>query len=217
MKYLKDLFNQFLLANGMENKNSSYIYKGYYSDEFLAFIATRQDIAKKYIDFLDYLGLPFFGGRCAEVGKSGYDSIVKTFNTTIITPFPITFSGVDSNRIMSGIFKVNEGNPVLFNQYKQSNKLALIPSYMVSRFITQNPYSESSILGWEDLHNSDSNITVGLYGKTYDKDFSSKIEMLKSFKDKLTNDEYIDDYAKDGDSYFYVIGSKKSSKTLRLR
>ena len=210
-QYVKNLTEQFCLATEskcIDLTSDSFI------NEITLWIKNRQDIAKKYTDFLDYMGFDFYDADCAEVGKGAFDSIVKPFETTIITPVLSTFKKINLERIIEGKMKVYETIPFLICRVNNENEFTQISSDGIHTFMTQNPYSKWSISKWENLHNSGlNNIILGIFGSIQDKDIDDKIKMLKSLRDKL-NDEYKEDYSTLGDNYFYAFGSDRIIKRM---
>ena len=202
-----NLINQFISAEGINSKDLK--SRQFFAD-FSEWVRIRQNIGKQYIRLLDQLELEFYSSECAEIGKCGLDSIVKPFNTTIITQVDKIIQ-VDPKRIIKGDFKVKQSIPVLEKYDLEGN-----PKYIDLRkyfkiYMTQNPYSEKSILGWENLHNSrgtDTSIICGVYGKIYDKDIKGKIAQLNELKSKLKKESFVSDYEEDNDNYFYVIASE---------
>ena len=109
--------------------------------------------------------------------------------------------------------KVYESTPVLVTHRKGGNHIESIPNDIIHTFMTQNPISNISILGWENLHNSGNNdIIIGIYGDIHDKDIDAKKKTIDEIKAKLISTDYIEDYEKDDDRYFYVIGSSRIVK-----
>ena len=175
--------------------------------DFFNWVNNQKKLIEKYVDFLNYMEFDYKEGTCAEVGKGKFDSVVIPFDTRIITK-ESSIIGVDPSRIIMGDMIVLDSKPTLV----ESNKYTLRPTRLstsICTYMTQNPISKASLLGWDDLHNSNNNdIILGVYGNTNDKDKEAKINMLKEFKEKLL-DEYKDEYCRYDDSYFYVIGSNR--------
>ena len=151
----------------------------------------------------------------AEVGKGRYDTIVKPFNTTIITPYSEGLIVPNKSRIITSKFIVLNGMPVLYKANGMNiTETKPILSDSTLTFMTQNPYMEANIKNWEQLHNSgESDIIVGVYGSIYDKDIESKLKQIQELEEKL-NGSYIGDGAVIGDTYSYAIASKRKVKTL---
>ena len=146
-------------------------------------------------------GLPF--GHHAPAGSAQSVEAALSFEDARIAS-----DYVLDNLVDCGEFKVVESTPIILKDSKEYDGSEL------SRFITQNPYSPQSLSNWENLHNSgSSNITVGVYGDIHDKDLESKIKVIKSLKEKLLDDSYVEDYSTYKDSYFYAISSDR--KILR--
>ena len=211
-QYIKSLINRFASANGIKNPD---INSKQFIDEFSQWLKSRKAIGREYTYFIDYMGFNFANPDCAEIGKSQYDSIVVPFETTIITPASKPFKGVDEKRIITGNMRVYEDVPLLVRHDTQGyNSVDQIPNDIIRTFMTQNPFGQSSIAGWGDLHNSGNNdIIVGIYGSTHDKDMNEKIKMMQALRDKLQR-QFIEDMSVDGDSYFYVLGSDRFEKKL---
>lgn len=211
-QYVKNLINQFTVANGIQNPD---INSEQFVEEFSHWLKARKTIGKEYTYFIDYMGFSFANPECAEIGKGQYDSIVLPFDTTIITPASKTFKELDSKRIITGNMRVYESTPLLVRHSKKGrNFIDQIPSDIIRTYMTQNPFTPSSIMGWEELHNSGvADIIVGIYGSTQDKDMDKKIKQMQSFKDKIQT-RCIDEMAVAGDSYFYAVGSERLVKKL---
>ena len=85
---------------------------------------------------------------------------------------------------------------------------------MDTRFITQNPYFNSELLGWQKLHNNGTSIiTVGVYGSKYDSDKRQKIKLIENLKKKLNNEEYNEEYDTTKNNYYYAISTNRKSLT----
>ena len=172
----------------------------------------RQDVSKHYLALLEYMELSKFADcDTAEVGKGRYDTIVKPFNTTIITPHISGLETLGNERIINAELVVMGETPVLFGTNKNGKPIS---SSSNLTFMTQNPYTPIEIRNWEDLHNSGENdIIVGVYGSIYDKDIESKLKQIQELEEKL-NGSYIREGAVVCDTYSYAIASKRKVKTL---
>ncbi len=212
-QYLKNLIEQFRLAIG--NKNTDLNSKEFIS-EFTEWLKSRQKIGKEYIYFLDSMGLRFADSDCAEIGKSAYDTVVRPFNTKLITLAAPSFEGSKmKSRIITGNMRVYEQCPVLVRYNIKGNQLDQIPSDIILTYLTQNPFSQGSISGWEGLHNSgNNNIIVGIYGSIFDKDVEAKIKLIEDLKGKLSDDDFKEDYSTLNDKYFCAIGSQRMVKKM---
>lgn len=151
----------------------------------------------------------------AEIGKGKFDTLVKDFDTTIITPYSKDIIVPDASRVITSDFRVYEGTPILMRQTeKGTTQIDPITSTSVLTFMTQNPYSQSQIANWEQLHNRRENdIIVGIYGSVYDKDTESKIRQIEDLRDKL-DDSYKEEYAVVNDTYCYAVASTRKVKKL---
>ncbi len=208
-EYLNNLIKQYSMAEGITKIDTQ---SRKFNNEFFDWINSRQSIAKKYVHFLDNMGLNFKEENCAEIGKGEFDTIVKPFNTTLITP-AIIMEAIDSNRIINGNMNVYEATPFLVRHVNGETQLKEISSDIIDTYMTQNPFTLKKISGWENLHNSRKyDIIVGIYGSTYDKDIKTKIKELKALRDKLSYEDFKEDYVISNDNYFYVIGSSRRIK-----
>lgn len=156
-KYLSLLIEQFKQANNIKNVD---INSQAFISEFSEWIKLRQDVSKHYIALLEYMELSKFADcDTAEVGKGRYDTIVKPFNTTIITPHISWLETLGNERIINAELVVMGETPVLFGTNKNGKPIS---SSSNLTFMTQNPYTPIEIRNWEDLHNSGENdIIVG--------------------------------------------------------
>ncbi len=212
-QYIKNLIEQFRLATG--NKNTDLNSEAFIT-EFTGWIRSRQKIGKEYTYFLNYMGLRFADPNCAEIGKGVYDTVVKPFDTKLITTATQSFEELKmKDRIITGNMRVYKGYPVLVRHDIKGNRLDQIPNDIILTYITQNPFSQNSISGWEGLHNSgNNNIIVGIYGNVFDKDAEAKIKLIEALKSKLSSDDFKEDYSTLDDKYFYAIGSQRMVKKL---
>ena len=210
MKKYNYLFEQFILANGYKKIDLS---SKAFLEEFSAWLKKQQENGIKYASFLNYMGFNFDERECAEIGKGDYDSIVKPFNTSIITnvePTPI----VNPNRIINGNMRVYKSSPFLIGHNNFNNQIDQIPNDVITTYMTQNITNLSSIYGWEDLHNSGKyNIILGAFGTSKSKEEEYK-KMIEIFKDKL-NGNFIEESCKieADDLFMYAIGSDRLLKT----
>ena len=177
-QYLNILIEQFRLATGSKIAD---IHSETFVSDFSAWLINRQKIAKEYVSFLDYMGFHYADIDTAEVDKSEYDSVVKPFETTLITRAPI--KSINPERIIIGSMRVYDSVPILVNasQKKGISQVIQVPNDIIHTFMTQNPFTKQNISGWESLHNSGKNdIILGIYGSIHDKDIESKFEQMES-------------------------------------
>ena len=209
-EYLKKLFKQFKEANGIKDKSAKIED---FKEEFNRFIFTRQLMGEHYIYLLDNLNLEYEGREVAEANKGHFDSVVIPYGTTLITPYYYKFL---KSRVIPKEFVPFEGLPILVEETEVGNKIEEIKPDEFKPFMTQNPYTVYDLEYWDKLHNRGiHNIIIGMYGNIYDKDRSEKIDLMRTFLQKL-NGEIISDYETLDDEYFCVIGSKRKVKTLSL-
>lgn len=208
-EYIVNLMTQFALSKGIKHADMD---SKLFLDEFSNWLLEMKKKGVDYLSFIDCLDThpTVFDSSTAEIGKGEYDSVaLGNTNITLITPYLGT-SIDNSQSIIGADFKVIGSSPILVKEGIKYD------GDMLSRFMTQNPDCSNKVLGWENLHNSGlSNITVGVFGDIHDKDVDRKIKIIKSLKDKMSDDSFVEDYVTDKDSYYYAISSNR--KTLRRR
>ena len=89
---IKDLINKkkrivrlleekYVLARGYKKM------KSISEKDFIRWIFERKQIGSEYVNFLENLNLSIKTPETAEIGKSMFDTIVSSFDTTVITPY----------------------------------------------------------------------------------------------------------------------------------
>lgn len=213
--YKQKLLEQYKSSQGI---NSSSNQSKIYMADFVPWLLKQQSIGNNYAEFLEYLELPFDNYNCAEVGKNEFDTIVKPYRTTIITSDMEGLATINQTRIINGDFQVQRELPTIIIPSDNHTIRKIIPQTRIRTYMTQNPYNQSNITNWENLHNSkEAAIILGVYGSTYDKDIEEKIKQLQDLKEKLL-DDIIESYEEYNDEYYYVISSNiKSSRKCLTR
>jgi len=213
-KYLDYLYNQFGNSMGFDILNTN-VDADEFMSAFVCWIKKNQLIGEEYKSFVDYMDVtPSHEYNIAEVGKGKYDSIALNLNLPIITEFSAGMASESYSPIINKEFFVVSGKPALLPLFDDSVDAFTVSS--IERFVTHNPYNECFIADWQELHNSGSHITVGVFGDIHDKDKESKIKMLKELRTKMNLVGLKDEYATDGDMYFYAIASNRKVKRLSL-
>ena len=210
--YKKSLLEQFKSSQGIKSKDDK---TKTYMSEFVEWILERKNIGVNYTELLRELEIPFETSYCAEIGKSAFDSVVLTYGTTIITPHIEGLETIDSVRVIESSLDIIESTPVIYMPGEEdATEMIEVPSSVITRFMTQNPYSSENITTWHRLHNSkDRDITVGVFGSVYDKDIKEKIDSIKTLKDKLER-EFVESYEEYNGKYYYVLASPRRAKKL---
>ena len=205
--YLDLLIEQFRQATGTKNVDMNSLA---FISEFSDWLKSRQEIGDKYLKLLEYMGLSKFKTPdTAEVGKGQYDSLVKPFDTKIVTLHTKGLETLGSRRVVKSNFEIYDGMPLLVrkNELFKADDVA-------QTFMTQNPFTHASISNWDQLHNSGMySIIVGFFGSIYDKDKSKKEEQLRNLRYKLERD-FIEQQFIDGDKYGFVVASNAKIKRL---
>ena len=197
-RYLLNLYKQYcdarsVVCNPFDGKNLSY--------DFLEWITINKLMAKEYSDYLLYLG-HLESKTVAEVGKGRYDSIASE-EMTIISPY------ADTLELLKRELFVIDGVPLI----EQGEKIVLPEEQIL---LTHNPYDEMRIINWSRVHNmGDYDISIGMFGSIYDKDFSKKVKLIEEISKRMTEDHVID-YDTDKDKYFCSLNSKRKVKVKTL-
>ena len=199
-KYLGKLVEQFKSATGDKEGNLS---SSSFRSAFIDWLYERKSMGSEYLRFVDYMDVyPSIGDGALEVGKTKYDSVVVGTEVPILTPYTEGFKS-DTQRIIRGNLTVNDSIPLI--TYERNGRT--VRRHLVDpsiRFITQNPYNETCIEDWEQIHNEGGNITVGVFGSMHDKDVSTKLEQMKAFREKLER-AYKEEFETSKDTYFYAV------------
>ena len=201
VEYINFLMQSFMAATDtfdIEVNSSEFLKK------FRDWLIKRQIIMNDYIYLLEKMNLDFKKSSCTEIGKGFLDSVVaKRFSTSIASPY--------SNNITRNVnFFIRDGIPYYVTMYGE-NKICYVRASSKDKiFMTQNPYTKDELQDWPQLHNTGLyDIIVGVYGDLKDKDMESKIEQIVSVKNKLTDNEYIEDRLRTNNNYCYVLASKR--------
>lgn len=206
--YLVELIAQFKRATGTKNVD---VNSQEFISEFSEWVLSRKSMGNDYASFIKNMSVyPTITSKTSvEVGKGKMDSIASNLGISMITPY------LDENDSTS--FFVFDGTPIIIrdNKNNEQRQIEAIDTQYVRRFLTHNPYEQSSIKGWEQLHNNGENITIGIFGSTHDRDIKSKIKQLEDLKDRMI-DRYIEDFTEIGDSYYYAISSTEKIKEKEL-
>lgn len=211
-EYLKNLIKQYQSANGVRNID---VNSQEFKNEFIEWIKDNKTIGKKYFSFLEYMEAhPTIGETSAEIGKCKYDSIALDSDITIISPY--FDKGETANHVIPATFGILDGMPTVAKYENDKAHVEAVDTSYFRRFITQNPYSQDNIKNWEYLHNKGENITVGVFGRIYDKDIDQKIKQIMLLKSKLTDDFYKEDHIEIDDMYCYAISSTRKVKVKTL-
>lgn len=197
---IKLLINQFKDSKGYKKVD---INSKRFKQEFDEWLKELRNIGYDYLRFLEDLEIEYAVSDTVEIGKCYLDSVVlDNGKTSIITPYANNIAKISSNPITMADFDVYGDSEIATNGNK------LIPIYgLMNRFMTQNPYSFNDLNNWDRLHNTNRNITIGLYGKVKDKDKDKKIKCIKEIKEKLLDTKYNEKYTVIDDSYLYVLSS----------
>lgn len=213
MIYYKNLMKQFQESVGMNEKISS-VSLDDFMFSFSQWLIERERCGRNYCVFLEENGLITDETLTYEIGKGKEDTVTKSLDTTLITPYP-EHLGVDSERIINKCFCVFRDKPTIVNFNLGNIELLTVREDEKITCMTQNPYTKQNIINWERLHNSgNSRIILGMYGNTFDKDRIEKLNQLRRFRNRLIEGTYREEQAIYGDTYCYVIASDEQVKRL---
>ena len=204
---------QYFNARGFKNVNK---YLNDYQKDLIKFIFERKEIGEDYVAFLEELGLDIKGRETAEIGKTKFDSIVSTFDTTVITPYHYELV---KERLLNYNFFPNKKNCQLikYNYDLNCTEIKIVPSY-IKKIITQNPYNKLNLIGYEHLYNENLyDVIVGVYGHIHDNDKAYKLKMLKELKDKIKTNDFNLEYDCFNNYYFAALYKNEDKKITKKR
>ena len=174
--YLDLLKKQFCEAYGLRKFDN---HSKKYLEGLQEFIKLRQALSRKYNRFLKYMGLDITTNDIAELNKGNADTIIKSYDTLAITPYPID---IEQERLYSS---VEPG---------------------IKRFITHNPYYKQEIKTLAKYYNEDEyDILFGVFGKISDKDSHRKMKELLTLAKKIKDNQYRTGMLKDNNDYFGIV------------
>lgn len=204
----EELIRQFVVAKNIKNVDLN--SKSFF-EEFSNWLKERKGIGEKYISIISRFGLFKDSFQYAEVGKGLQDSVTLPYNTKLLTPYIDENMISNPNRVINANLSVYKNDVFPFISTEEV-KIQVVPNNKISTYMTQNPYNNHIIDGWDELHNSGyNNIIVGMYGSEYDKDKQEKKDMLLKLRRKLernyTELEYVIN-----DEYFCVVGTKQRKR-----
>lgn len=168
------------------------------------FVIWLYSLLKQTIDYskyLSYLGVNLFNKTAIELNKGKYDSFGKE-SVMVVSPFAETLDCQNSEMI------VIENTPLIITEKS-------IFTLHCDLFLTHNPVDNCNINGLISLHNTGSNICIGVYGTTSDKDREVKLKKLRNFALESTNGIQFY-YDTDNDNYYGCIKSERKIKKKTL-
>lgn len=212
--YLDKLIEQYKAATGTKNidiNSPSFII------DFNNWIARNRGMGDNFLHTLEMSEIYYDKDSCAEIGKGYRDSLVLSFETTIITPY---VEGLDKRpntaKVIDSEFSVSFGVPMIYEKDEIVPETIIKPTE-IDTFMTHNPYTGTNINSWAQLHKSSNygGIIVGVFGKKYDKDMEMKIKQLNNLK-KLLQENYIYENISYGDTYCHVLATDIPEKKKKL-
>ena len=171
----------------------------------------RHEIGKRYIEYLNNLGYDVKTQETAEIGKGLFDTIVRKYETTIISPY---IEKIDSNRVFTYSLNLSTSYPTLMKYGKNMRieDLASVPKY-INTFLINNPYQRNDLFGLENLINKgEFNAIIGMYGQTGDNDKAKKLKILYQLSNKIRTHQFQLKYEKDKDYYYASLISNSKIK-----
>lgn len=211
-KYLNKLIEQFKSATGFKNVD---VNSREFIEEFCEWLVKYRKIMKDYTSFVEQMEVhpTVIGRESVEIGKGIFDSIALDIGDYMITPYFEGIKRTDSG-IINADFYVYAGAPTIIRHNKGGDQLEIVNTQYIRRFITHNPYEQSCIRNWEQLHNVGENITVCIFGSIYDKDIEQKTRQIDALRDSMTDNSFKEDYTTEKDNYYYVVSSTRKVKVL---
>ena len=207
----EELIRQFVAAKNIKQVD---LNSKSFLEEFSNWLKERKEAGDKYLSIISRFGLFKDNSKCAEVGKGIEDSITLPYNTKLLSPYIDVNMISNPNRVIDADLSVykNDTFPIISTK---EIKIQVVPNSKIATYMTQNPYNNKMIEGWNQLHNSGyNNIVVGIYGNEHDKDKHEKKDMLLRLRRKLNGNftelEYVFN-----DEYFCVVGTEKKNNIIR--
>ena len=186
-----------------------------FNEDGLDWIFERNKIGGKYVRFLNYLNKDITTKDTAELDKGIYDSIVKDYDTTVITPYHYPNRNMNKNVLHYEFFPSVNYNGLFKTDYKgRIDEILSSPEY-IKRYMLLNPYRMVDLCGFEDLfNNSNYDVIVGMYGSLNDYDKEKKLKQLKILRDKIISNDIKMEIVYDKDCYFGALTTNRKIKTL---
>lgn len=208
-QYLDLLLKQFSKAVDI----SDFTDPDSFFNNFQLWLQKMDKISEEYAKLLDNNGIDFMDSNVAEVGKSGYDSVVRQYDTTIITEVPKTFKNVQEDRIIEGRIEVERDGLYIKNGKKRLKKdwIDTVMTQNPYDFRKENRYQSRTLERLAFLHERELNkIIIGFYGSLKDKDRKEKIAKLKLLKQNLEDISCIE--REDSENFYYVVITDTTAK-----
>ena len=178
------------------------------NDNVYKWFLLRKEIGKKYLEYLNSLGYDVKNNNVAEIDKGNLDSLVKEYNTNIISPY---IEEKENSKVLTYSLNVFHEHPILM-QYGLNLRIeaiASIPKH-IDTLMFNNPYEKKNMLKVENLINKGEFETIiGIYGQIFDKDVKKKTDMIAQILKKINNNNYKLDFEKDNGNYYSALVSKK--------
>ena len=207
--YIKHLTEQYLAATGISMKYYPLPTDKSFIEDLTKFLKEREKIGEKYLkEIIKVTDERISKGYRVEVNKGALDSILlkeaakskfREGTCIPVTPYPTLINEPPKKLI------ITNAGACFFKNLKTSK---IIPNKgIIETFITQNPYNSEFLKDWEKIpQTGEGNIVVGMYGKTYDKNYEEKLAMLREFKAKLSGN-MVHEYLTNGDNYFALVAT----------
>lgn len=197
-EYIKALFKQFCDAKGITVPSPNF------KKAFTDWVVENYEVFLKYQEYLCYLDESIQYRNIMEIDKGEYDTLSRTWENVV----PISIYGNPKRQFLLQPKGHSEVIPFIRTE---RNEL-LFPNTHI--FLTHNPYNLADIQYWNKLHNQgEYNILIGMFGQKEDEDVNSKLNILSTLKDTMTDDCSLD-YATDNGNYFAVLKSNRKVKKL---
>lgn len=197
-EYIKALFKQFCDAKGITVPSPNF------KKAFTDWVVENYEVFLKYQEYLCYLDESIQYRNIMEIDKGEYDTLSRTWENVV----PISIYGNPKRQFLLQPKGHSEVIPFIRTEHNE----LLFPNTHI--FLTHNPYNLADIQYWNKLPNQgEYNILIGMFGQKEDEDVNSKLNILSTLKDTMTDDCSLD-YATDNGNYFAVLKSNRKVKKL---
>ena len=197
-EYIKALFKQFCDAKGITVPSPNL------KKAFTDWVVENYKVFLKYQEYLWFLDENLQYRDIMEINKGEYDTLAKTWENVM----PISIYVNPKRQLHLQSEENSDIRALILTEYNDLR----IPDTDI--FLTHNPYDLADIQNWNKLHNQgEYNILIGMFGRKEDEDVNSKLNILSTLKDTMTDDCSLD-YATDNGNYFAVLKSNRKVKKL---
>lgn len=191
-EYLNKLYLEYKKATGFNSSLSDQKF-------FYMWLKERSSLVKKYAYFINRLGLE--EKKVVEIDKGASDSTCETLNKLGCEAIAVT----DYNKTFPIMVDAISNSVVI------KNGLPFIKESLITTLLTQLPIEDKLLEQLKQLASNGTEIVLGTYGNSLDKDKNENIELLKLYESILYLMEDVSiksKYVDNGITYMGAVISK---------